>query len=104
VEVDYTNRLFLELNEAALIMPDFYFSSVDQYVGVLLFLIMSLHDTVPGPTKQIHELLEIRDRVELHVFSSREERVRAFAEAKAFYVRVIAPDLEKCRQSGVRKS
>lgn len=102
MEVDYTNRLFLELNEVMLIMPDFYFSSVDQYVGVLLFLIMSLHD--PGPTKQIHELLEIRDKKGLHVFSSREEKVRAFAEAKAFYVRVIAPDLEKCRQNGVRKS
>jgi hypothetical protein len=98
VEIDYTNRLFLELNEAMLIMPDFYFSSVEQYVGVLLFLIMSLHDTIPGPTKQIDELLQIRDKVELAVFSSREERVRAFAEAKSFYVRVIAPDIEKMRR------
>lgn len=75
----------LKLNISMLEMPHMYFPTPEEYKGALLFLLWSLHNTVPGPMKETRELEAI-------VADDRE----GFKEAHAWYVRTLKGKTNEC--------
>lgn len=106
MELEPYRPMLLELNESMLLCPHMYFSSVEEYKGALLFLLCSIHNTIPGPVKEWRELERINTSELINLrtpglefLSSNKELVEAFSEAVSFYRRVILPELEKRRRS-----